>query len=325
MEYDALFKRLLKTFFRSFVELFFPEVASQIQWDSIEFLDKEEQSQEAEGQSFHRTADIVVKVSTIDGNEEIILIHVEIEHPWRSTFPFRMFEYFMLLRLSHRLPIFPIAILPERRVKPFEVESYHEGLFGYETLIYNYFHIGLPGLQVGDYWTDKNPISWAFSAFMDRGNQDKIQMMGECYRRVYESSHSDDEKILLLDFIRTYYQLSANEVEGFQSLLRQGTYQEVREMELSYYGKLAQEATEEGLQRGIQQGIQQGIQRGIQQGIQQGIQLTLLQQLEIKFGELPQTTVNRITAIQSQDELTALATQVLTASSLADLGLDGAA
>ena len=147
---------------------------------------------------------------------------------------------------------------------------------------------------------------------MDRGNQDKIQMMGECYRRVYESSHSDDEKILLLDFIRTYYQLSANEVEGFQRLLRQGTYQEVREMELSYYGKLAQEATEEGLQRGIQQGIQQGIQ------------LTLLQQLEIKFGELPQTTVNRITAIQSQDELTALATQVLTASSLADLGLDGA-
>ncbi|MBI1923994.1 hypothetical protein HYR99_07065 [Candidatus Poribacteria bacterium] len=44
MEYDALFKRLLKTFFRFFMELFFPQVAAQIQWGLIEFLDKEEHS-----------------------------------------------------------------------------------------------------------------------------------------------------------------------------------------------------------------------------------------------------------------------------------------
>ena len=313
MEYDSSFKRLLKTFFRSFMELFFPQVAERIQWDAIEFLDKEEQSQEAEGlgetQSFHRTADIVVKVATLDGEEELIIIHVEIEHPWRSTFPSRMFEYFALLRLSHRLPIFPIAIFPERRVKPFEVESYREAPFGYETLIYNYFHIGLPGLSVNDYWDEKNPVSWAFSAFMDKGVRDKVHLMGKCFRRVYESLYNDDEKILLLDFIRTYYQLTADEDEAFRNLLRQKIYQEVSEMELTYYGKWAREVTEQGLQQGMQQGMQQ----------------ILLQQLETKFGELPQAAVDEIKAIQSQEELTVLARKVLTANSLADLGLDGEA
>ncbi len=72
-----------------------------------------------------------------------------------------------------------------------------------------------------------------------------------------------------------------------------------------YYGKLKQEA--------------------IQQGLQQGMHVILLQQLQAKFGELPQVTIDRIQAIKSQEALTALATNVLTVESLADLGLNGAA
>lgn len=119
-----------------------------------------------------------------------------------------MYEYFSLQRTSHGVPVFPIAILPERRINPFGVETYKEGLFGHQTLIYTFFHIGLAGLLLDEYWVDDNPISWAFSAFMNRGNRDKVQLMGECYRRIYESSYTDEEKILLLNFIRTYYQLT---------------------------------------------------------------------------------------------------------------------
>ena len=163
MEYDSLFKQLLKGFFQSFMELFYPHVAQRIQWESIEFLDAEEHSQTAEGQSFHRNADLVVKVATFNGADELFLIHVEIENPWREALQARMFEYFMLIRLSHRLPIFPIALCPERRTKPFEVETYREEIFGHELVTYNYFHIGLAGLSVADYWSDDNPVSWAKS------------------------------------------------------------------------------------------------------------------------------------------------------------------
>jgi hypothetical protein len=174
MEYDSLFKQLLKGFFQYFMELMFPNEAQRIQWESIEFLDTEEHAQTDEGQSFHRNADLVVKVATLNGADELFLIHVEIENPWRETLRYRMFEYFMFVRLRHRLPVFPIALCPERRTKPFEVESYREEIFGHELLTYNYFHIGLSGLSVADYWSDDNPVSWAFSALMDRGDEDKI-------------------------------------------------------------------------------------------------------------------------------------------------------
>jgi len=55
--------------------------------------------------------------------------------------------------------VFPIAILPERKVKGFEQETYSEELFGYELLNFNYFHLGLPGMLVDDYWDDDNPVS----------------------------------------------------------------------------------------------------------------------------------------------------------------------
>jgi hypothetical protein len=60
---------------------------TDIQWESIEFLDAEEHSQTAEGQSFHRNADLVVKVATLNGADELFLIHVEIENPWRWELP----------------------------------------------------------------------------------------------------------------------------------------------------------------------------------------------------------------------------------------------
>jgi len=107
-----------------------------------------------------------------------------------------------------------------------------------------------------------------------------------------------------MPFIRTYYQLTADETEAFRNLLRQEHFREVSDMELTYYGKMAREATEQGLQQGMQQ--------------------ILFQQLETRFGKLPQATVDKIKAIQSQEELTALATSLLTVHSLADLGLDGA-
>ena len=129
MEYDQLFKDLLETFFKQFIKLFFPEVAVRLDWRGIEFLKQEKFTDIPSG--LPRMADLVVKVATKEGEPELILVHVEVENPWRSTFPYRMFEYYALLRLRHRLPVFPIAILPERKVKGFEPETYSEGLFGH--------------------------------------------------------------------------------------------------------------------------------------------------------------------------------------------------
>jgi hypothetical protein len=82
---------------------------------------------------------------------------------------------------------------------------------------------------------------------MDRGDEAKIEQMSACYRRIYESEYEDDEKILLLNFIRTYYQLTPDESTAFDERLGQEVNREVREMEYSYFGKVRQEGRQEGI------------------------------------------------------------------------------
>ena len=60
------------------------------------------------------------------------------------------------------------------------------------------------------------------------------------------------------------------------------------------------------------------------QGAVEGIQGVLARQLQTKFGPLPQEIVDRVKKIESEDELAEIAEKFVTASSLAELGLDKA-
>jgi len=61
----------------------------------------------------------------------------------------------------------------------------------------------------------------------------------------------------------------------------------------------------------------------IEQGRQQGKQSILLLQLSTKFGTLPESVIQEIRAIISEQELDRLSLSILTANSLAEMGLNG--
>lgn len=81
--------------------LFYPEIASRLDFSRVTFLDKETFTDIPEGKQ--RESDLVVEVYALDGQVEIILVHIEIEFEWGSDFPGRMFDYYTLLRLRYRL------------------------------------------------------------------------------------------------------------------------------------------------------------------------------------------------------------------------------
>src|SRR4051794_35121014 len=108
MDHDQIFKELLRTFFREFMELFFPSVAARLDFDRVTFLDKETFTDLPQGKQ--READVVAQVYTLDGQPEIILTHIEVEARRRSELPERMHEYYKMLGLRHRVPIYPIVI-----------------------------------------------------------------------------------------------------------------------------------------------------------------------------------------------------------------------
>src|SRR2546427_576698 len=104
MPRDQLFKELLRSFFREFLELFFPAAAARLDFSRVEFLDREVFTDIPEGS--RREPDLVARTYTLDGRPEIILVHVEVQAKVDRDFPYRMWEYYALLRLRFKLPSF---------------------------------------------------------------------------------------------------------------------------------------------------------------------------------------------------------------------------
>jgi predicted transposase/invertase (TIGR01784 family) len=91
MLHDPLFKELLREFFREFLEMFYPDVAARLDFTRVTFLDKEVFTDFPEGS--RRELDLVARVYTLNGELEVILIHIEVQAQRESDFASRMFDY----------------------------------------------------------------------------------------------------------------------------------------------------------------------------------------------------------------------------------------
>lgn len=85
----------------------------------------------------------------------------------------------------------------------------------------------------------------------------------------------------------------------------------------------AQALIEEGKQLGLTEGRELGLTEGKQLGLTEGEQEALLELLRLKFGVLPPAVEERVRATKDVEQLKVWLRRVLTASSLAEMGLDG--
>ena len=83
IDHDQLFKELLTTFFGDFLDLFFPELAADLDRQNIAFLDKELFTDSIGGESLE--ADLVVR-ARFRGQESFFLIHLEHQAQPQSGF-----------------------------------------------------------------------------------------------------------------------------------------------------------------------------------------------------------------------------------------------
>ena len=107
--HDRLFKEFLQRFLPQFLELFFPAEAALLDLSTLNFFDKE-LIINLPNQAL-RITDIVAEVTTYQGDDEIIIVHVDVEASRKKPLPRRMFEYYGLLRLIHQKPVLPIALV----------------------------------------------------------------------------------------------------------------------------------------------------------------------------------------------------------------------
>lgn len=93
-DYDSPWKEAIDAFFPPFMALFFPEVHALIDWDRpYEFLDAELRQITGDSAVGRRQADRLVKVTSREGHEVWLLLHIEVQGRADAQFPERMFQY----------------------------------------------------------------------------------------------------------------------------------------------------------------------------------------------------------------------------------------
>jgi len=309
---ERSYKTILEGLLRDFLELFFPDEAARLDFDTLRFLGKEVFANVPEGEV--READVVARLETKDGEPELVLIHVEVQAEHRGDFPRRMFEYYAVLRLHYHLPVFPIVLYlqagPHGRLA-----EYREELFGRELLSFHYHSVALARLPAEEY-VGTSPLGAALSALMKKG-RDRAALMASMLQRVATSGLNDALKYLLVNVIKTEFVLSGEDSERYRLLVSRKEFRAVQEVELTWADKLIEQGRLEGLEKGLEKGLEQGREAGVLEGKRK----TLLRLISAKFGGIPEGVTARAEAMLGP-ELDSLLDRILTAATLRELGLD---
>lgn len=115
-DYDGAWKAALEKYFKEFLELLFPAIHNQVDWNKgYEFLDGELEKVSVDAKTGRRYTDRLVKVYYQDGTEEWLLIHVEIQSSpeLKGVFARRMFTYWSRLTDRYQVDVVSLAVLAD--------------------------------------------------------------------------------------------------------------------------------------------------------------------------------------------------------------------
>jgi hypothetical protein len=293
VRYDQRFKELLTEFLEEFLELFFPMLAAQLDCSAAHFLDKETFTQPREG--YRKELDLVVRVRSRTTGQEA-LIHGEIQAYRSGMSGRRMFDCNTMLRPRHNQSVWSIVLYLREGVGKVGFLTYQERFEGQVVHTFRYGGVNLAALNVVDYREAANALAGALLAFMQPGPLTPVEHKLVCYQHILRHGGTDVRREMLVDIVDTYLVLSASEEAEFRQILSAPENEEMEQVTFSWR----------------------------REGVLIGRRESLLEVLRARFGEAVDTAVEeQVHAIRDERRLTRLLRDVVTAGSLADLGLDG--
>ena len=135
---DSAWKDILDVYIKECMEFFYPKINKKIDWSlGYEILDKELQSITTEAMIGKRFVDKLIKVKSIDGAEQAILLHIEIQGQKEDEFPLRLFQYYYRLFDRYKKPILTLTILTDDN-KSWNPENYQTKVWDFPVLSFNF-------------------------------------------------------------------------------------------------------------------------------------------------------------------------------------------
>ncbi|MHC5771753.1 MAG: Rpn family recombination-promoting nuclease/putative transposase [Nostoc sp.] len=216
IDHDRLFKELISTFFVEFLDLFLPQVASQIDRDSIQFLPQDVFTDVTSGEK--KEIDLLAQVR-YQQQETYFLIHVENQSYTESEFAKRMFKYFARLHEKYDLPIYPVVIFSFDEPKRAQSQNYRVTFGDLKVLEFQFAAIQLNRLSWRDFLTQHNPVAAALMAKMNIAVSERPQVKAECLRLLTTLRLNPARMQLISGFIDTYLRLDDTEKQVFQAVI----------------------------------------------------------------------------------------------------------
>jgi len=285
---DSVWKEAIETYFHDFFEFFFPHIAGDIDFGKgYEFLDKEIKRILREAGTGKRYADILVKVYLRDGQEEWLLIHIEVQGYGDKEFSERMFVYNYRIFDRYRKEIISLAILtdPSPGLRP---ERYETARWGFRHLF------EFPIVKLIDYkrrWEElekgDNPFALIVMAYLKEietnGDIDnrlfwKITLV----KKLYSKGYKKEDILLLYRFIDWLILLPDEYNEDFHEEITK--YEEEKKMPF----------------------ITTAERIGIKKGKIETAREDIVEVLETRFGAIPKSLRDKIQEIEDEKILSSL-------------------
>ncbi|WP_156857335.1 transposase [Oceanobacillus sp. AG] len=207
-KHDQLYKDLIKTFFKEFLEAFFPDVYEGIDFHAIKPLSEEVYTDVLQGET--RRLDIVIE-TTLKGTDVVVIIHVEPQSYEQKHFHERMYHYFSMLYNKYQKPIVPIAVLTYKA--DWERNQYTMEFPFFHVLTFNYLTLHLKKKNWRDYILSENPVAAALMSEMGYQEKEKVQVKKEFLRMMVKMKLNPAKQRIVYGFFETYLKLTTEQEE----------------------------------------------------------------------------------------------------------------
>ncbi len=284
-KYDSAWKKVVRFLFENFLEFFFPNIYSLIDFSKeIRFLDKEFKEIAPDANLGDRVADVLVKVHLKDGATcyLCLIIHIEVQAQVDHSLMKRMFTYYYRavdLESQETMPVISLVLLAD------DNPNYREGRYHFE---FEGFEINMkvPVVKILDYKTrphlrgkletSKNPMSMIVRAQLkshevkDAGNARKYEVTKELIRECYRYGYSRETTRIILHFFDYVIRLPRQLKNRIKAYIMK-TEEEQKMEYVPIWERDWELKLEQSEKRGIEIGEKRGEERGEKRGEKNGI------------------------------------------------------
>ena len=217
---DLLWKIILEQVFEDFILFFYPEAKEIFDFEKgVTFLDKELQQlfPPEKTQANPNFVDKLVKVLTKEGDDQWVLVHIEIQGTPEKLFEKRMFRYYSRIFDKYDKQITAFAVFTDKDAS-FQPVKYENKFLG-TTLFYQYNTLKVIDHSIEELKKNSNPFACVLLAVLaaikgsEQGADFTFQFKKELFNEFEERELANVKKKAILAFLDYYVNIGSIELE----------------------------------------------------------------------------------------------------------------